>query len=65
MTLIEALKKRPHSTATQLAKLMKVSIPTVHRRIKAARAAEIRIYGSVCYTGKTGPVPMQYVLEKQ
>ena len=65
MTLIEALKKRPYSTANQLAKLMRVSIPTVHRRIKAAHEAGVRVYSSALYTGKTGPVPMQYVLEKQ
>lgn len=61
MTLIEALKKHPHSTAKQLARLMKVSIPTVYRRAEAAKGQVATHYGTPIRR-KTGPQPILFVL---
>jgi DNA-binding Lrp family transcriptional regulator len=65
MTLIEALRMRPYSTARRLAVLMKVSVPTVHRRIKAAEKAGTQIVSCQAASKGTGPVPMEYALARK
>lgn len=61
-TLEAALSHRPHQTAKQLAKLMSCSVPTVYRRVRAAKDAGARISETVIPSGKTGPDPVLFSL---
>ena len=65
MTLIEVLKRHPHITAKQLARLMGAAIPTIYRRMKALRASGVRVSEfRQSGPGKTGPKPVYYSLVK-